>query len=148
MALSSRAKNKLMDTINTTFASIGRTNGMRMPRNQSNLATYAWDYFVACHLASMARKRKDEAERAAVLAGVLFDADKEPKPEGSKGVVYNDDVNIVYEVRKGSPRVSVDKMADYLAKKGVRPEVLAEAREAATTWTKPAHMFTAYLNEE
>ena len=129
MALSSRAKNKLMDTINTTFASIGRTNGMRMPRNQSNLAT-------------------DEAERAAVLAGVLFDADKEPKPEGSKGVVYNDDVNIVYEVRKGSPRVSVDKMADYLAKKGVRPEVLAEAREAATTWTKPPQMFTAYLNEE
>ena len=148
MALSSRGKNKLVDQINTVFKSIGNAAGMKMPRSESNLAPYAWEYWVACHVASLANKRKENAERAAVNAGVLIDKEKNPKPPGTRDVIYHDDVSIILEVRKPSERVDAEKMIDHLVAAGVKESVARAAKHAATTETRPAHVFTAYLVTE
>ena len=147
MALSSRVKNRLMDALNTGFDEIGKAIG-KMPRSTSNLAPYAWDYFVACHLASRATKRKEQAEAAAVKAGVLIDKEKNPQPEGFRDIVYYDDVGITLEVRRASPRVDTDKLIDYLKAAGVKQSILDEGLRLTTRMTKPAHVFTAYLVTE
>lgn len=148
MALSSRVKNRLMDAINTSFGNIGHASTMRMPRNESNKAPYAWEYFVSCHLASLANKRKDQAEKAAIRAGVLIDKERNPQPPGTREVIYNDDVSILVEVRAPSERVDVDDMMEYLIKAGVKESVVYAAREKAVKLNRPAHVFLANLVAE
>lgn len=146
MSLSSRAKNKLIDVINTTFASLGNANGMRMPRSGNNLEPLAWDLFVAKHLFSLAEKRKDSAEWAAVKAGLIIDKEKNPKPPGTREVIYNGDiVSISLEVRSGSMRVNAKIMREYLISKSVSQKLIDEAEAAASTATRPAHVFTPIL---
>jgi hypothetical protein len=146
MALSSRLKNRLMDAINTSFSTIGHSATTRMPKNTSNKAPYAWEYLISCHLASLANKRKEQAEKAAVKAGVLIDKDKNPQPPGTREVIYNDDVSITMEVRMPSIRVDVDVMIEYLIEKaGVKETIVYDAEAAATKANKPAHVFTAHL---
>jgi hypothetical protein len=148
MSLSSRAKNKLVDAINTCFASIGYAAGMKMPKCESNLASIAWEYFVAKHVLSLANKRKDNAEKAAIEAGVLFDAEKNPHQPGRE-VAFNGEIVVVaVEVKKPSERVNIIVFAQALAAQGVKQSVIDSARTAATTTSRPAHVFTPYLVTE
>jgi len=149
MALSSRVKNKLIDTINTAFGNIGNVTGMKMPRSDANQAPHAWEYWIACHLASLANKRKERAEQAAVRAGVLIDKEKDPHPAGTRDLIFNGDiVSIVLEVRKAAERVDPDEMIKQLIKLGVDEDMLLSVREAATKPSRPAHVFTAFLVTE
>jgi hypothetical protein len=146
MALSSRVKNKLIDAINLSFASIGHTPGMKMPKSERNDEPAAWELFVAQHVLSLANKRKDNAEKDAIDAGVILDKEKNPKPEGTREVIYNGDVvSIAVEVRKAATRVSVNVLCDYLAGKGVSQKLLMEAMKVATDKSKAAHVFTTML---
>ena len=146
MALSSRVKNKLVDSMNVVFTNIGHAAGMKMPKSERNDESAAWELFVAQHLMSMATKRKDTAEKDAIAAGVIIDKEKDPKPEGTREVIYNGDVvSIALEVRAAGSRVAANIMMDYLASKGVSQKLLAEALAAATTKSRPAHVFTTML---
>ena len=146
MALSSRVKNKLIDGMNTSFAAIGHSAGMKMPKSENNNESAAWEFFVAQHLMSMATKRKDVAEKDAITAGVIIDKEKEPKPEGTREVIYNGDVvSVALEVRTGGTRVAANVLIDYLESKGVSKKLLAEALAAATSKSRPAHVFTTML---
>ena len=146
MSLSSRVKNKIVDTINTTFASLGHANGMRMPKSDSNLEPLAWELYVAKHVLSLAEKRKDKAELEAAKAGLINDKEKNPKPAGTREIIYTGNVvSISVEVRNPSPRVNVTKVLEYLVAKKVDAKLLADAVEQATTYTKPAHVFTPIL---
>ncbi len=149
MSLSSRVKNKIVDTINTTFASLGHANGMRMPKSQNNHEAVAWELWTAKHVLSLAEKRKDAAERAAAQAGVINDKERDPLPAGTRAICYHGDiVDVQVEVRNASKRVNVDVMADYLVGKGVKQSLVDAARSAATKETKPAHVFTPMLVTE
>jgi hypothetical protein len=146
MSLSSRTKNKIVDLINTTFASLGHANGMRMPKSGNNLEPYAWDLWLAHHVLSLATKRKEQAEKAAIAAGVIIDKEKHPRPGGTREVVFNGDVvSVSLEVRYPSARVDAVKMAEYLTAHGVSSTVVSDAMSHATTMTKPAHVFSTML---
>ena len=147
MSLSSRTINKLIDTINTTFTSLGHANGMRMPKSTDNREPAAWELFVARHVLRLAEKRKDAAETAAVMAGVIPDKDKSPLPPGTRQIYFRGEVvDVQVEVRNASERVNVDVMIQHLITVGgVKPEVVEKAKIAATKTTKPAHVFTPML---
>jgi hypothetical protein len=145
MSLSSRVKNKLVDSINTCFASIGHAAGMKMPKCESNLAPAAWEYFVAKHVYSLAGKRKDAAEKAAIEAGVIFDSEKTPHQPGREMTFNGEIIAIALQVREGSERVNVVAFEAQLRILGVKQSIIDKAREAATTTSRPAHIFTPYL---
>ena len=144
--LSSSDKNKLVDKVNTAFTNIGKSNGTKMPPSTSNTDSYAYDYWVAQQLASLANKRKEQAEKAAVKAGVLIDKEKNPQPEGNKQVVYHgDNVAISLAVSNAATRVDVDKVVSYLIEKGVSIGIIDCAIAHASSKSRPAHVFTTYL---
>jgi hypothetical protein len=144
--LSSSDKNKLVDKVNTAFTNIGKSNGTKMPSSTSNTDSYAYDYWVAQQLVALANKRKEQAEKAAVKAGVLIDKEKNPQPEGSKSVVYNGDImSISLAVSNAAERVNADKLLAYLAENGVPDDILEEAIAHASSKSRPAHVFTTYL---
>lgn len=146
MSLSSRVKNKVMDMINMTFASLGNANGMRMPKSDNNLEYLAWELLVAKHVLSLAEKRKDNAENAAAKAGVINDKEKNPKPAGTREIIFSGNVvSVSVEVRNPSSRINVVRVTDYLTAHGVSQKLIDEAVEQATTMTKPAHVFTPIL---
>ena len=82
MTLSSRTKNVLVDKINVSFAGIGKTNGTRMPKSERNDEGEAYELWIAQHVLSLATKRKEQAETAAVKAGVIIDKAKNPQEPG------------------------------------------------------------------
>lgn len=145
MALSSRVKNKIVDEINVAFKA---TLDVKMPRNTSNKAPYAWAYWLAWHVAAMANKRKETAEAEAVKAGVLIDKVNDPRPETTRETIYNDDVSIMLEVRRSSPKVNIDRFVDELVKAKVPRRIIDAARQEATTYTRAAHVFTPTLVTE
>lgn len=146
MALSSRVKNKIVDTMNVVFTSIGNANGMRMPKSENNHESLAWDYWRSKHVLSLAEKAKEAAEKACVVAGILPDKDKNPLPAGTREIVYNGDiVSIAVEVRNGSTRVDAKKLCELLAAKGVKQSLIDEALAASSTMSKPPHIFTPIL---
>lgn len=144
MALSSRMKNKIVDTMNTVFASIGNANGMRMPKSEDNRESLAWDFHIAKHVLALAEKRKARAEEALVKAGILPDKEKNPLPAGTREIVFTgDSVSLMVEVRNAGPRVNAEKLLEYLRDHGVKQALLDEAVEQATTYPRPPHMFSA-----
>ena len=145
MSLSSRVKNKLMDTMNTCFASIGHATGMKMPKCESNLAPIAWEFFVAKHVLSLANKRKENAEKAAIAAGVLFDNEKKPHEPGRVVAFNGEVVSIMAEIKKPSQRVDIDVFVELLAKEGVKDTIIINARHGATKSSRAAVVFTPYL---
>ena len=145
MSLSSRVKNKLVDTMNTCFASIGHATGMKMPKCESNLAPIAWEFFVAKHVLSLAEKRKENAQKAAIAAGVLFDQEKTPRPPGREVAFNGEILSIVAEIKNPAKRVNTDKFVEFLIQAGVKHAVVDAAREAATTVNRSAVTFTPYL---
>jgi hypothetical protein len=146
MSLSSRVTNRIVDTINTTFASLGHANGQRMPKSTDNREPAAWELYVAKHVLRLAEKRKEAAEAAAVMAGVINDKDNAPLPSGTRQMIYNGQVvDVMVEVRNASERVDVTKVVAHLAAAGVKQTLLDEAVKQATRTTKPAHVFTPML---
>ena len=144
MALSSRMKNKIVDTMNTVFASIGNANGMRMPKSEDNRESLAWDFHIAKHVLALAEKRKARAEEALVKAGILPDKEKNPLPAGTREIVYTgDSVSLIVEVRNAGRRIDAAKLCDYLFAHGVKQSLLDEAMDAVATYPRPPHMFSA-----
>ena len=131
--------------MNTCFSSIGHAAGMKMPKCESNLAPVAWEYFVAKHVLSLAQKRKDNAEKAAIEAGVIFSSEKTPHEPGREMAFNGEIVAIALEVRKGAERVNIDAFVAGLLTRGVKQPIIDGARASATTTSRPAHVFTPYL---
>lgn len=149
MSLSSRVKNKIVDTINTTFASLGHANGMRMPKSSDNREAAVWELAVAQHVARLAEKRKAAAEHQLVAAGVIPDKEKNPQPPGRYGIIYTgNSTHVTMEVRSGGKRVNIDAVVEFLSAAGVAAKLLDEAVSKATTFSKPAHVITANFTGE
>jgi hypothetical protein len=146
MALSSRQKNKFLDSMNLE---IDRIINWRMPKSSKNNESAAWKLFIAQFLASRANKAKELAEIEAVKAGVLFDKVKNPMAEGTKDFIYNGEIiRVLCEVRKAAYRIDSKKLLDYLASAGVNTALLDQAAEAAGDFSRPAHVFTTYIVTE
>jgi hypothetical protein len=145
MALSSRVSNRLVDVMNTTFASIGYATGMKMPKCESNLATIAWEFFVAKHVLALATKRKDNAEKAAKEAGVLFDNEKDPHTPGRIVTFSGEVVGVIAEIKSPGQRVNIDLFAEHLIKAGVKRDFVYAAKDAATVTSRSAVSFIPYL---
>jgi hypothetical protein len=146
MTLTARTKTQLVDKVNTCFTNIGITNGAKMPRSGDNREPIAWELWLGYHLARLASKRKANAEDAAVKAGLILDKEANPRPSGTKEVLFNGElVSISLEVRKASTRVDVDKLIAFLASKKIPAALLTEAVDYATFETRPAHVFDPVL---
>ena len=146
MSLSSKTKNKLVDAVNVAFAAVGRSNGTKMPKAEGNREPLAYELWCAQHLASLATKRKEQAEAAAIAGGVIFDKEKNPKEGGTKEVIYNGEIVVVsVDVRNGATRVDAAAMATYLMEHNVAPLLVQEAMSYATKHNRPAHVFNSML---
>ena len=146
MSMSTRTKNKLTDAVNTCFAKIGTTNGSKMPPSSRNDESIAYELWVAHHLTSLANKRKVAAEALAAREGIINDKERDPRPAGTKEVIYNGDVvSVQLEVRQPATRVDAEKLLDFLTTKGVNLKWLQEARQHASTEMRPAHVFSTML---
>jgi len=139
-------KNKLVDKVNTAFNGIGKTNGTKMPPSTNNSDSYAYDLWVAHQLVSLANKRKELAEKACIKAGIMLDKEKDPRPEGTKEVLFNgDNVAISLAVSNAAMRINNEKLVAYLAEHGVPGGILDDAIAHATSKSRPAHVFSTYL---
>lgn len=144
--LTTTEKNKLVDKINMSFAAIGIKNGTTLPKGNANADPVAMEYWLATHLASLANKRKELAEKSAVLARVIIDKEKAPKPAGTMEVVYASElVHIQLEVRSAAERVDVPLFIEQLEAAGVDINTIIKAQLCATKFSRPAHVFSAAL---
>jgi hypothetical protein len=120
-----------------------------MPPSGDNREPVAWELFVAQHLNALAGKRKDMAEKAAVVAGVIIDKEKNPKPEGSLDVVYSGEhVQVMLKVSNAASRVDITKVMTYLLAHDVKAELVRAAIDQAMTKNRPAHVFSTVLLTE
>jgi hypothetical protein len=139
-------KNKLVDKVNTAFASIGKGNGTKMPPSTNNADSYAYDLWVSHQLVSLANKRKELAEKACIKAGIMLDKEKDPRPEGTKEVLFSgDNVAISLNVSGAATRINTEKLLAYLVEHGVPNKTLDEAIASASSKSRPAHVFSTYL---
>lgn len=146
MALSSRTKNKLTDAVNTCFHNIGKKNGTAMPSSERNEEPIAYELWLASQLSTLADKRKALAQTVAAREGVINDKEKDPKPPGTREVIYNGDVvSIALEVRQPATRVDADRMIDFLIQKGISSKLLFEAKDYATVQNRASHVFSPML---
>jgi hypothetical protein len=144
--MQSSDKNKLVDKVNTAFSNIGKANGTKMPPSTNNSDSYAYDLWVAHQLVSLANKRKELAEKACIKAGIMLDKEKDPRPEGTKEVLFTgDNVAISLAVNNAAMRINNEKLVAYLAEHGVPGGILDEAIAHATSKSRPAHVFSTYL---
>jgi hypothetical protein len=144
--MQSSDKNKLVDKVNTAFANIGKANGTKMPPSTNNSDSYAFDLWVAHQLVSLANKRKELAEKACIKAGIMLDKEKDPRPEGTKEVLFNgENVAISLAVSNAATRVNPDKLIEELFKRGVDSHLLNDAIANASSKSRPAHVFSTYL---
>lgn len=144
MALSSRARNELIDKVNTDFDAIGS----KAPCDRSsNQGPVAGEYFIASHLYKRAEARRKQAEKRAVQAGVLIDKEKDPRPPGTSEVLYNDSfMNISLQVSNAVVEVDTGLLIQELRRLRVSQAKIDEALEAAKKERRPQHRFTAAIN--
>jgi hypothetical protein len=149
MTMTARLKNKLVDTINTTFSAIGVSPNTRPPKiPKSNTAPSAWELFIANHLYTMASARRKKAREQAILTGVLFDHEKEPREPGTDEIVYEDEhVVVTLTVNNPATRINSEMLLTYLEGK-VDASILKAATNYATFQTRPAYEFRAIVRTE
>lgn len=138
--------NALTKSINDAFAEIGKSPSTAMPRSKGNLEPLAWDYFIAAGLASAAEKRKNDAAKACITAGIMFDHKKQPLGEGTHAKVYEGDV-VRIKVDVGTPgkRFDADAFRADLEAKGVDRKLLLKLTEKHTLDNAAPHKFVAEL---
>jgi hypothetical protein len=147
--LSSTQKNKIIDSINTAFSKIGYANGTKMPKSDDNREPIAWEMFVAQHMNALANKRKEQAEKMAVVAGVIIDKEKKPRPEGSQDVMYTgESVQVLLRVNTAASRVDITKVIENLLSMGIQADLVRAAVDKATFKNRPAHVFSSLLLTE
>lgn len=143
--LTSKAKNALIDKLNTTFSGIGK----QMPvKSDDNRESYAYEYFVASHLYKLAEGRRKKSQKDAISANIIPDTDEEEnrRPPGTVETVYNGDlVTVMLSVSKPRTVVDVKALAAYLVDHKVRQSLIDEAIEHASKEAKAGHQFTAAL---
>ena len=141
------------ESISEHFQEIGKTaDGSEMPRWTGDKALKAqgetaWEYHVASALLRAAEKRRNDAVKAAIKAGVLFDHKESPLPAGSSRVVYAGPiVEIVVKVADGGKvGVNHDAYVEDLIKAGIDQKLLARLAKKHRTETAPSHTFTSSL---
>lgn len=123
--------------ISTAFSKIGMQNGTASPSSLDNRAAIAHELFVADTLASMATKRKDEAKKAAMSAGILG----ENYVEGSTVQTYdNEFLNISAKTATASKTIDKTKLMNELIK-ALGVEKAGKVMESVQKENKPATSF-------
>lgn len=145
MPLPTSVRTRLIDTVNVMFSKIGTTNGTTRPETKNNRAPIAWELWVSSHLASVAKGRYEQAKKAALNAGIIFDHFKTPHEPGYEHIYEDDVVEVWLKVNKPSRSYDVDKLCSYLIGRGVSKKAINEALVHASTQGKAAHTFTASL---
>jgi hypothetical protein len=138
--------NAKTEAFNTAFAAIGVDGDTKMPRAKLNTESTAWNYFVAAHLLRIAEARKKKAQAAAVKAGVLFDAEKNPRPVGTHALVYAGGVvEIVVDVTTPATKLDAPALFDALAAAGVKRALIDKLAARHTHENRAPHKFTSSL---
>jgi hypothetical protein len=145
--LTQRARTKLIDDINTGFASLGLTVG-KMPRSTKNNEGAAWEYWIASHLYTLAKARREEAKKSAIASGVFFD-DEDPakwRQPGTNDEIFRGNV-VSIGLKVSKPRYTLDKNAlvASLLNDKVSKTVIGRALDSASKEGKPGHAFTAIV---
>ena len=155
MTMTSAQANKLTANINAAFDKIGTGNGTQPPKHPgeqgktANTDPIAYEYHVASQLERIAKKRKENAEKACIRADVLFDSEKKPRKAGTNETIYTGvDVAITLAVNNPSERLDPKIFIDELIEAGVDAELINRAKEVATKLTRAPHKFTSTLRTD
>lgn len=144
-----RSADKTM-SINDVFESIGNAKspaaGTAMPRSKLNTEPLAFEVFVAKHLEKIAKARSAKAIKAAIKAGVMFDHEKDPEPDGTARIVYDGDVvRIDLTVGTGRAGFDLEGFVESLLAAKVEPKLLKRLVSKHETVTASPHSFKASL---
>ncbi len=149
MPLDVTRANVKAEAINTAFKNIGTPagNGTAMPRGaKANLEPIAWEVFMAKHLSKIAKAREAKAIKAAIVAGVMFDHEKNREPAGTNRVVYDGEVvRIDLSVGTGGAGIDHPGYVASLLAAGVDPKLLTRLANKHATVTAAPHSFSASL---
>ena len=147
MSLTSRVKNRVMDAINVAFTGIGRDKETRIPKSTSNIDPIMYEMYVANHLRTLANKRKELAEQAAVEAGIIKDWLKSPYPDGYKDIVAKgDSVWLHLTVTARKPKVDYKSVVeDLVVNKAISMDLRNRLVDKHTTPSASQHTFTPML---
>jgi len=132
--------------IHDAFAAIGAAGETAMPRSKGNREPVAWEYYVACELSSYAETRKKKAIKAAQLADVVFDPEKQPLVPGTSAIVYSGDV-VEIKVEVGNPQTRLDMkpFVESLEKAGLDRKKIDALVAKHTIPNRAPHKFRAEL---
>ena len=149
MAMTSVQANKLTNAINSAFGKIGDSNGTKLPKTESNTDPIAYEYHVASQLDRIAKKRKENAEKACIKEGVMFDSTEHPRKAGTNETVYTgDNVVISVSVNNATDRLDTKMFIAELIEGGVDRALITRAEEVSTKKTRAPHKFTSTLRTE
>ena len=120
------------------FYNIGKKNGTAPPHSNSNLFSIAYEYFIADSLASIAAKRKDQAKKAALEAGLL-----EGKfiPGTDERVFTCAELDIIAKISNPATRIDAATLRGKLIRE-VGDKKAEEIIKFATRENKPVTCFT------
>ncbi len=139
---------KLRSNIQRVLQSIGNTNGTKLPTTKSNTGEAALQLWLWRFVSRMVNGMEQEATKAALRAGVLFDHKKEPLPEGTLKQVYTSDVvDITVMVKRASLSLDQDMLKANLRKLKLTPEQIDAAFDASMKYRAAPHEFSVVLVE-
>jgi hypothetical protein len=96
------------------FDNIGKSNGTVAPHTDSNQFAVAYEYFVADQLESAAKKRKEQAKKAAAEAGIL----EFKKTPGTTEMCWeNELLAITAKTNNAAEKLDADLLRNELMKK-------------------------------
>lgn len=141
MALSQRDVNKITDNINTGFDKLGR-NGGQIPKFNNNTDPLAWDMYVSKHLATRAKKRRDEVNALLVQNGIIPDPKIQPQGLGERVLYSSDDLMIELKVTERNMGVDLKQLYSLLILNKVDKNVLDKCWLAAMKEPIKPHEFS------
>ena len=128
--------------ITAAFGAIGKL----LPKPKNGKDAIAYELYAASLVASLADKRREDAKKAAIDAGVLPDYASDPYPVGTEEVVYSGAlVAIMLKVVGQADRVNAGGLVADLTEAGVKPALLKRLLKKHTSTFNGAHIFTASL---
>jgi len=141
--MSTRDQNLLIAKINQIMTDIGSKTAGTTITTKTNKAAIAFEFHIAGHMKARATARYEDAKKAAIDAGVLFDYRKEPREPGDNGPVYDDGVTCVWvTVKNGGTAFKGEVMYKYLLDNKLLSKPKADAAlEASKRVNPPAHQF-------
>ena len=147
MALPDRDRVKMLDGINVGLDKTLNEALNTFPKTTKNTSIIALQYWIMRAITRRVKNMLDYATGQAEEAGIIFDAEKNPREPGKYDSIYHDTYVVTsLEVRKRTYKVDPIKLKEYLvSRKQVSEQDYDRAVLAVRVQNKLAHVFSVTL---